>query len=80
MDGLPAMKRGLATKELDSVAPIKKMVGPYAEVAARKQQVGNRMVSVPAWAITLAAVFSFLVGVLATLLLQRELGWRYDPL
>lgn len=74
------MKRGLATKELDSVVPMKKMVGPYGAIAATKQQVGSRTIALPAWAIMLAVVLSFLVGVLATLLLQRELGWRYEAL
>lgn len=32
MDGLPGMKRGLVAAKRESVAPIKKMVGPFAPV------------------------------------------------
>lgn len=71
MDGLPGMKRGLATAKVDSVKPVKKMVGPYAEFATR---VGSQGRTIPTWSLSLAIVLSFLMGVMATIVLQSELG------
>lgn len=74
MDGLPGMHRGLKNMKTDSVKPIKKMVGPLAELATKTNR--SRTVQVPAWAISVIVLLSFVLGVFATVLFQDELGLR----
>ncbi|KAF2757065.1 pyridoxamine phosphate oxidase family protein [Pseudovirgaria hyperparasitica] len=59
MDGLPGLQRGYQTLVRDKVAPIKKMVGPYAPTAPRRPPRGVH----PVWLI-IVAMFSFIVGIL----------------
>jgi len=67
------MKRGLATAEIDSVKPIKKMVGQYADWSLKPQTQGS---TIPVWSLILAVILSFFIGVMATIVLQAELGLR----
>ena len=73
IDGLPAMKRAVATAEIDSVKPCKKMVGPYAEIALRNSR-QTRGTTIPTWSLILAVLVSFFMGIMATVVMQSELG------
>lgn len=60
MDGLPGMQRALVAAKRESVAPIKKMVGPLAPQHYRNTGFGFALHQV-----LLVALLAFLVGMLA---------------
>lgn len=59
MDGLPGMKRGLIAAKKENVAPIKKMIGPYAP----EQMQRLRAQSFTLEHIIMAALVFFLLGI-----------------
>ncbi|ORX94889.1 hypothetical protein BCR34DRAFT_620043 [Clohesyomyces aquaticus] len=67
IDGLPAMKRGFAYAQKHGVAPLKKMIGPYAPKAPRTLN------TVSVMQLVMVGVLSFVIGVLmAVSLVQPE--------
>jgi len=71
MDGLPALRRGLATARADGVAPIEKMVGPLAPRTpgsspspSSLRGIGSLNGHVRASAALAVAVLAFLLGAL----------------
>lgn len=70
MDGLPGLRRGLATARVDGVAPIEKMVGPRAPAAPhdpgqlRLALAGGVSAHVRMSTALTAALLAFLLGVL----------------
>ena len=65
MDGLPGLRRGFETGKEKDVKPIKKMVGPYAEMVAQLRT--RRANTVPVWYLIIVAVLSFCLGIMAIL-------------
>ncbi|KAF2472526.1 uncharacterized protein BDR25DRAFT_283998 [Lindgomyces ingoldianus] len=63
IDGLPGMKRGYEYAHKHKVAPLKKMVGPYAPKAPRT------MNTISAAHLVLVALLSFVIGVSMTITL-----------
>jgi hypothetical protein len=63
MDGLPGMKRGLIAAKRENVAPIKKMIGPFAPEQMRKMRAQSYTLE----HILIVAMIFFLLGVGATL-------------
>jgi hypothetical protein len=67
MDGLPGMKRGVATRWREGVEPIKKMVGPAAlQKKASRTTSGSSNVVV--------GLVTFLAGFVAAFILMEYLG------
>lgn len=63
MDGLPGMKRALVAAKKENVAPIKKMIGPFAP----EQMRNLRAQSYTLEHVLVAAMIFFLLGVGAAL-------------
>ncbi|QDS69482.1 hypothetical protein FKW77_006472 [Venturia effusa] len=63
MDGLPGMKRGLLAAKTEGVAPIKKMIGPFAPEQMRRLRAQTYTVE----HIFLVAILSFFLGVVTVL-------------
>lgn len=60
MDGLPGMKRGIQAGKKESVAPIKKMVGPLAPKNGTTHQDGFTLEQV-----IIVFIVAFIAGVMA---------------
>lgn len=79
MDGLPGMKRGMVAAKKENVAPIKKMIGPFApEQMSRLRAQSYRLEHV-----VLAAIVFFLLGIGAVLygsIVAERLGTAFPAL
>ncbi|KAF2870388.1 hypothetical protein BDV95DRAFT_595895 [Massariosphaeria phaeospora] len=61
IDGLPGMKRGYDYAQKHGVAPLKKMIGPWAPTAPRTVK------ATPPMQVIMVAVLSFIIGIVLTL-------------
>jgi len=71
---MPGLQRGVQTQKVESVKPLKKMVGRQGELALRPKPV--RTIQLPVWAISVAVISAFFIGVMTTVLFQDELDLR----
>ena len=71
MDGLPGMRRGVATAKRENVKPVKKMVGPYGEMVNTLRT--HRANAVSVWYLIIVALGSFFLGIVATVLAPSKL-------
>jgi hypothetical protein len=70
MDGLPGLRRGVDTAKRENVAPMKKMVGPYAPKITKvneKFELNNQLI--------LGVILAILTAIAGVCIAAIEMGW-----